>query len=136
MESLGGARCSRRGGRFASAFPWGEQGALLPRGSKLHSKVRVGRRDSVTDEVFGRDRRTCPDSTPQLASRRRSGRVDFARLHLAARGLADELPVGLLDLDRLVVSELLQLLAQMGHLVRVVLPHTGPVGGLDVFPGC
>ena len=55
MECLGGARCSRRGGRFASAFPWGEQGALLPRGSKLHSKVRVGRRDSVTDEVFGRD---------------------------------------------------------------------------------
>ncbi len=50
--------CSRRVGRFASAFPWGEQGALLPRGSKLHSKVRVGRRDSVTDEVFGRDRLT------------------------------------------------------------------------------
>ncbi len=55
MECLGGARCSRRVGRFASAFPWGEQGALLPRGSKLHSKVRVGRRGSVSDEVFGRD---------------------------------------------------------------------------------
>jgi hypothetical protein len=70
MESLGGARCSRRVGRFASAFPWGEQGARLPRGSKLHSKVRVGRRGSVTDEVFGRDSQ-CP---PQAAEERNESR--------------------------------------------------------------
>ncbi len=70
MASLGGARCSRRVGRFASAFPWGEQGALLPRGSKLHSEVRVGRRDSVTDEVFGRDSQ-CP---PQAAEERNESR--------------------------------------------------------------
>ncbi len=50
-------------------------------------------------------------------------------------GLSAQPVVGALDLQRLAVRELLQLLAQVGHLVRVVLAHARAIGRADGLVG-
>ena len=85
-------------------------------------------------QVVDDDRGGAADAVAAGGPRERTRRV-AQRFAVFRRRLFAQLLVGPLDLQRLSVCELLQLLAQVGHLVRVVLMHARAVGRLDRLPG-